>query len=53
LQSSGLADELAEQAGLDPDTATRGLQEAFEMLGGQLGGGQSPQLGGLEDLLGS
>jgi hypothetical protein len=53
LQSSGLADELAEQAGLDPDTATQGLQEAFRMLGGQLGGGQAPQLGGLEDLFGS
>jgi hypothetical protein len=53
LQSSGLADELAEQAGLDPDIATRGLQEAFQMLGGQLGGGQASQFGGLEDLLGS
>jgi hypothetical protein len=34
FQSSGMANELAEQAGLDPDTAARSLQEAFQMMGG-------------------
>ena len=40
LQSTGMVDELAQQTGLDSDTAARGLQDAFEMLGGQLGEGQ-------------
>jgi hypothetical protein len=40
LQSIGMVDELSQQAGLDSDTAAQGLQEAFEMLGGQLGGVQ-------------
>ena len=40
LQSTGMVDELSQQTGLDSDTAARGLQEAFEMLGGQLGQGQ-------------
>jgi hypothetical protein len=38
LQSTGMPDELAQQTGLDPETATRGLQEALQMLGGQMGG---------------
>jgi hypothetical protein len=40
LQSTGMVDELSQQTGLDSDTAAQGLQEAFEMLGGQLGGAQ-------------
>jgi hypothetical protein len=40
LQSTGMVDELSQQAGLDSETAAKGLQEAFEMLGGQLGGAQ-------------
>ncbi len=38
LQSTGMPEELAQQTGLDPETATRGLQEALQMLGGQMGG---------------
>ncbi len=59
MQASGLAGELAQHTGLDSDTAARGLQEAFQTLGGQLGGGQQPQSGpqpgqlGLDDLLDS
>ncbi len=37
LKSTGMHEELAQQTGLDPDTATRGLQEVFNLLGGQLG----------------
>jgi hypothetical protein len=40
LQSTGMVDELSQQTGLDSDTAAQGLQEALEMLGGQLGGAQ-------------
>jgi hypothetical protein len=40
LQSTGMHEELAQQTGLDADTATRSLQEVFQMLAGQLGGGQ-------------
>jgi len=36
LQSAGMNEELAQQTGLDPDTATRGLQEVFNVLGGQM-----------------
>jgi hypothetical protein len=38
LQSTGMVDELSQQTGLDSDAAAQGLQEAFGMLGGQLGG---------------
>jgi hypothetical protein len=40
LQSTGMHEELAQQTGLDADTATRTLQEVFQVLSGQLGGGQ-------------
>jgi hypothetical protein len=36
LQSTGMHEELAQQTGLDADTAIRSLQEVFDMLGGQL-----------------
>ena len=36
LQSTGMTEELAQQTGLDPDTATRSLQEVFNLLGGQM-----------------
>jgi hypothetical protein len=35
LESTGMTAELAEQTGLDPDTAAASLQEVFGMLGGQ------------------
>ncbi|RME43476.1 MAG: hypothetical protein D6791_15325, partial [Chloroflexi bacterium] len=58
LQETGMPEELSRQTGLDPDTATMGLKEVLEMLGGALGGqqpgsqkrGQGPQ-GGLDHLL--
>jgi hypothetical protein len=37
LQSTGMHEELAQQTGLDTDTATRGLQEVFQALSGQVG----------------
>ena len=40
IQSTGMADELAQQTGLDSDTAARSLQEALQMMGGQMGGTQ-------------
>jgi hypothetical protein len=36
LQSTGMHEELAQQTGLDADTATRGLQEVFQALSGQV-----------------
>jgi len=39
LQSTGMNEELAQQTGLDPDTATRSLQEVFNLLGGQMSQG--------------
>jgi hypothetical protein len=42
LTSTGLAQELAEQTGLDPDTAERSLQEAFNMLGTRMTTGDQP-----------
>jgi hypothetical protein len=59
LRSSGMAEELAEQTGLDPDTAEQSLEEVFSMLGQQMGEASSqsqpqqsrPQLGGLDALL--
>jgi hypothetical protein len=59
IQSTGMADELAQQTGLDSDTAARSLQEALQMMGGQMGGTQGSQKqgpsggSGLDDLLGS
>jgi hypothetical protein len=38
LRSTGLHEELAQETGLDPDTAEASLQEVFNMLSGQLGG---------------
>jgi hypothetical protein len=38
FESTGMTQELAEQTGLDPDTAARSLQEVF----GALGGGAAP-----------
>jgi hypothetical protein len=61
LRSSGIAQELAEQTGLDPDTAEQSLEEVFSMLGQQMGEASAsgpsqpqqsrPQLGGLDALL--
>ncbi len=39
LRSSGLAEELASQTGLDQKTAARSLQAVFGMLGDQMSGG--------------
>jgi hypothetical protein len=58
LRSSGLMDEMTEQAGVDEETAEASLREVFAVLGSQAGEG-SPDLdlgsaeGGLDDLLGS
>lgn len=43
LKSTGMVDELAQQTGLDPQTATRSLQEVFGMLGAQMGGQSAGQ----------
>jgi hypothetical protein len=61
LRSSGMADELAEQTGLDPETAEQSLEEVFSLLGQQMGDVQAPtpsdegpvrpQLDGLDGLL--
>ena len=53
IQSTGMADDLAQQTGLDSDTAARSLQEALQMMGGQTGSQkQGPSGGsGLDDLL--
>lgn len=59
LRTSGMAEELAEQTGLDSETAEQSLEEAFSLLGQQLGeaAGESqsqqsrPQLSGLDALL--
>jgi hypothetical protein len=59
LASTGMAEELSEQTGLDPDTAAASLEEAFSMLGSGMGGaspsgGQdAPDLSGLDDILAS
>ena len=37
IRSSGLAEELSEQTGMDLDTAEASLQEVLNALGGQLG----------------
>jgi hypothetical protein len=37
LRSSGMAEELSQQSGLDLDTAEASLQEAFTLLGDRLG----------------
>lgn len=49
-QDRGMADELAQQTGLDAQTAQRGLQEVLNMIGAQGGAAQSKQ-GGLDNLL--
>ena len=41
FRSSGMADQLAEQTGLDLDTAAESLQEVFALLGNQLVAGQT------------
>jgi hypothetical protein len=46
IRSTGMADELAQQTGLDSDTAARSLQEALQMMGGQMGGTQGSQTQG-------
>lgn len=61
LRSTGMANELAEQTGLDPETAEQSLQEVFALLGQRMGEGQAPptesegpirpQLDGLDGLL--
>jgi len=40
LHSAGLPQQLAEQTGLDPKTATKSLEQAFRLLGGELGSEQ-------------
>lgn len=55
-RSSGIADELSEQTGLDSDTAVQSLQQVFGMIGTQLGSprAQRPSQkkpGGLDHLL--
>jgi hypothetical protein len=59
LRTTGMAEELAQQTGLDEDTATASLQEAFTLLGGSVTQVEAapeatelPQ-GGLDDLLGN
>jgi hypothetical protein len=58
LRSSGLAQQLASQTGLDPETATKSLQQTFLMLGNYLdddapdaSGQQSGSSQGLQGLL--
>jgi hypothetical protein len=54
-----MSDELARQTGLDSETAEASLQEAFNLLGGQIVDGGPPQeagpdavqLDGIEDIL--
>jgi hypothetical protein len=41
FQSTGMADELAQQTGLDVNTAAESLQEVFALLGGQLVAGRT------------
>lgn len=55
-QDRNMADELAQQTGLDAQTAQRGLQEVLGMLGAQRGQGSTPtppKQGGLDNLLDS
>jgi hypothetical protein len=40
FQQSGMAGELAQQTGLDQQTAAQGLQQVFELLGSQLAAGR-------------
>jgi hypothetical protein len=56
LKSTGLTQELAQQTGMDRATATQSLQEVFNMLSGQMAGGeaatpQQPESRGLDGLL--
>jgi len=56
-QDRSMADELAQQTGLDPQTAQRGLQEVLSMIGAQSqaqgGASAQPKQGGLDNLLDS
>lgn len=56
-QDRSMADELAQQTGLDKQTAQRSLQEVLGMIGAQRGQGGSaptqPKQGGLDSLLDS
>jgi hypothetical protein len=52
LRSTGMVDELAQQTGLDPDTAMQSLQQVFGMFGAQLGGAPpAEEKKGLDHLL--
>ena len=52
FESTGLANELAQQTGLDTDVAAQSLQQLFGMFGQQLSGGQPAQeKKGLDSLL--
>jgi hypothetical protein len=52
LRSTGMVDELAQQTGLDPDTAGQSLQQVFGMFGAQLGGApRAEKKKGLDHLL--
>jgi hypothetical protein len=56
MRSSGMAEELAQETGLDTDTAAASLQEAMTLLGNQLGGPRPADAGmeepgALDDLL--
>jgi hypothetical protein len=56
-RSTGIADQLAQQTGLDANTAAMSLQEVFQMIAGQLGAARQqstpaqPKRGGLDHLL--
>jgi hypothetical protein len=41
FRRSGMADQLAQQTGLDQETAAEGLQQVFELLGSQLTAGHT------------
>ena len=43
LRSTGMVDELAQQTGIDQNTAIESLQEVLGLLGGQLAAGRAPR----------
>jgi len=43
VRSTGIVEQLAAQTGLDKNTATRGVQQALQLLGGQLAAGRAPR----------
>jgi hypothetical protein len=57
MNATGAADQLAQETGLDANTAATSLQEVFKMIAGQLGAARSqttptqPKRGGLDHLL--